>query len=388
MNYRVAVLILSIASISYAALTCKPWSCSNIGALECAEITATEVKINEDGCSVEGCTIEYIASHSSIGIIPCESEYEGGQFSFLSTYNSTDTSVSGRAQMRRKDGKTTVKLSVQGLDAGEYFAAHVHTASCASGGSGHYMNDPDGLVDKWNEIWPSFDTSDTGLGYAETEHDYVARPDALSVIIHDTPNATSGSGDKMLCADLVAMTDNWDDTFEADEEAYEADFVSKPERESSEKGEKEASPSYTCSAQDTGYRLAEGSYPKTCGVADSDGNPQPDTSLCTLSNGQTGACSCSMDGNYYCVPSEYDNTNDDLSWYWDDCDDGKMADAKRAHYLSQLSLYPHLVKFDDTLDDCKDEFKDSSKWKLSYKLGDDEDDNALMLALCLLFVFA
>jgi len=95
-----------------------------------------------------------------------------------------------------------------------------------------------------------------------------------------------------------------------------------------------------------------------------------------------------MDGNYYCVPSEYDNTNDDLSWYWDDCDDGKMTDAKRAHYLSQLSLYPHLVKFDDTLDDCKDEFKDSSKWKLSYKLGDDEDDNALMLALCLLFVFA
>jgi len=67
-----------------------------------------------------------------------------------------------------------------------------------------------------------------------------------------------------------------------------------------------------------------------------------------------------------------------------------MTEAKRAHYLSQLSLYPHLIKFDDTLDDCKDEFKDSSNWKLSNKLSDlnSDDDNALMLALGLLLVLA
>ena len=137
------------------------------------------------------------------------------------------------------------------------------------------MDDTDGAVDKWNEIWPSFYVSDSGLGYAETDHSFVTRPDAISVVIHDTPNATSGSGSKMLCADLVAMTDSWDSSMATDEEAYNKDFATKPEEDSSSKPdyEKATDPSYTCASSDAGYRLAEGTHPKSCGVNDSDGNP-------------------------------------------------------------------------------------------------------------------
>jgi len=395
MSYRVAILVLSLAAISYAAVSCKPWSCENISSDYCATVTTTGIQVNEDSCDIAGCTITYIeaqaAGMSSGGSIPCETKYETGTFSKMSTYTGS-WSGSGKAQMKRGSSSTTVRVSVNGLTAGGYYAAHVHTASCAAGASGHYMQDTAGAVDKWNEIWPSFYVSDSGLGYAEVDHDWVARPDAVSIVIHDTPNASSGSGAKMLCADLAASSSGIDSDLDTEETAYNADFATKPAEDSSSKPdyEKATDPAYTCAASDTGYRLAEGSHPKNCGVNDGAGDPQPSTSLCQLANGQNGSCGCSLDGNYYCVPSEYDDTVSDFSWYWDDCSKSKMTEGKRAWYLSKLSHYPTAAKFDSTLDDCKSKYDDKDYYaELDYSDWlDAQDDHAFMLAFGLLLALA
>jgi hypothetical protein len=88
------------------------------------------------------------------------------------------------------------------LDADAEYKSHVHALPCQLGAGPHYKNDPAGPVDNQNEIWPGFVTDGSGVGRAQVIADFSVRPDAMSVVIHDTPNASSGSGAKMLCANL------------------------------------------------------------------------------------------------------------------------------------------------------------------------------------------
>jgi hypothetical protein len=73
----------------------------------------------------------------------------------------------------------------------------VHNAPCAVGnGGGHYQHVVGGPVDVANEIWPGFTTNASGHGNGHAANDFWARPEAQSVVIHDTDGA------RIACADL------------------------------------------------------------------------------------------------------------------------------------------------------------------------------------------
>ena len=126
-----------------------------------------------------------------------------GAMSYLDTFTGPHAGAGGRAQLvRARNGTTAVSLSAWGLEADSEYKSHVHALPCSLGAGGHYKNDPAGPVDDQNEIWPGFTTDASGVGVASVVADFSVRPDAMSVVVHDTPNASSGSGEKMLCADL------------------------------------------------------------------------------------------------------------------------------------------------------------------------------------------
>ncbi|MFT7622154.1 MAG: hypothetical protein ACI9WU_001322 [Myxococcota bacterium] len=126
-----------------------------------------------------------------------------GNLQYLASYTGPSTGAAGRALMvRRAAGTTEVTLTVHGLDPSTQYMAHVHTDTCANDAGGHYMEDAAGAVDNVNEIWPTTVTDGNGNGIGVASHAFLAREDARSVVIHDTANAVSGSGSKMLCADL------------------------------------------------------------------------------------------------------------------------------------------------------------------------------------------
>jgi Cu/Zn superoxide dismutase len=106
--------------------------------------------------------------------------------------------IAGRAQMiRTGSGKTIVKTNASGLAANTTYGVHVHNKACNdSNGGGHYQNAPGGPVDSYNEIWPGFTTNSAGIGNGKAKHAFYARPEAQSVVIHDT------DGKRIACADL------------------------------------------------------------------------------------------------------------------------------------------------------------------------------------------
>lgn len=106
--------------------------------------------------------------------------------------------ISGRAQMvRTADGRTLTHVQAFGLELNTTYFVHVHNAPCAvNNGGGHYQNAVGGPVDKVNEIWPAFTTDAGGHGNGSATNDFTARPEAQSVVIHDTDTA------RIACADL------------------------------------------------------------------------------------------------------------------------------------------------------------------------------------------
>lgn len=131
------------------------------------------------------------------------SSISAGAMSYLASFTGSSTGAGGRAQLVRATNETTVvSVTAWGLEADSEYKSHVHALPCALNAGPHYKNDPAGPVDDQNEIWPSFTTDASGVGRAQVVADYSVRPDAMSVVIHDTPNASSGAGAKMLCADL------------------------------------------------------------------------------------------------------------------------------------------------------------------------------------------
>ncbi len=95
--------------------------------------------------------------------------------------------ITGEASMIRSSMKTMVDLNVAGLHAGEKYPSHVHNLPCGEkGGGGHYQHSTDQTVDAVNEIWLTFTTNSAGVGSKEASHGNTARPDAQSIVIHDS----------------------------------------------------------------------------------------------------------------------------------------------------------------------------------------------------------
>lgn len=106
--------------------------------------------------------------------------------------------ISGTAQMvRTAAGRTLVHVQAWGLAANTAYPVHVHNAPCSvNNGGGHYQHEVGGPVDPINEIWPGFTTNAAGHGNGRAANDFTARPEAQSVVIHDTDAA------RIACADL------------------------------------------------------------------------------------------------------------------------------------------------------------------------------------------
>ncbi len=96
--------------------------------------------------------------------------------------------ITGEASMTRSShNKTMVDLHVAGLHANEKYPSHVHNLPCEeNGGGGHYQYEKGGNVDAANEIWLTFTTNNSGAGSQEASHAHLARPDAQSIVIHDS----------------------------------------------------------------------------------------------------------------------------------------------------------------------------------------------------------
>jgi hypothetical protein len=106
--------------------------------------------------------------------------------------------ISGQAVMvRTADGRTIVTVQAWGLAAGTTYGVHVHNLPCGiNNGGGHYQHVVGGPVDNVNEIWPGFTTNAAGHGNGFASNEFTARPEAQSVVIHDTDAA------RIACADL------------------------------------------------------------------------------------------------------------------------------------------------------------------------------------------
>ena len=139
---------------------------------------------------------------------------QSGGFASLAAGTGMGLDVDGVAKIRRTPTRTLVYVRVRGLEPGRTYAAHLHNASCAAAnpGGGHYKHDPAGPDQPPNELWLSSERGDPlagitakpgGVAYGRGRADWVARPEASSVVIHAIPSGgTTAGGPKIACADL------------------------------------------------------------------------------------------------------------------------------------------------------------------------------------------
>ena len=136
-----------------------------------------------------------------------------GTFATLPDGAAMGLEIEGFASITRGEGGTQVKAVVRGLEPATTYAAHLHEAPCSATnpGGGHYKEDPAGPAMPPNELWLS-STDDAmagitansgGVAQGRGSADWVARPDAQSVVIHFIPpGGTTAGGPKIACADL------------------------------------------------------------------------------------------------------------------------------------------------------------------------------------------
>jgi hypothetical protein len=122
-----------------------------------------------------------------------------GEFSTFASGLDRGYVITGNAHMvRTGDGRTITHVQAFGLAPSATYGAHVHNLPCGtSNGGGHYQNVEGGPADAVNEIWPGFTTNASGHGNGTAINDFTARPEAQSVVIHDTTD-----GARIACADL------------------------------------------------------------------------------------------------------------------------------------------------------------------------------------------
>ncbi len=125
-------------------------------------------------------------------------EVTTGAFKTYASGLSRSYEITGNAHMVRvPSGKTIVDIQVFGLAPNTAYGVHVHNKACSdSNGGGHYMHDPAGPIDSVNEIWPGFTTNASGVGNGFATNNFIARPEAQSIVVHDTDKA------RIACADL------------------------------------------------------------------------------------------------------------------------------------------------------------------------------------------
>jgi Cu/Zn superoxide dismutase len=138
---------------------------------------------------------------------------ERGTFTTLPDGSAMGLTLEGVAQITRTESGTMVKAHVRGLEPGTIYAAHLHNAPCSdpNPGGGHYQDVPGGAAAPPNELWLS-STEDpmagitgnpAGVAHGRGNAEWVARPEAQSVVIHAIPpGGTTAGGPKIACADL------------------------------------------------------------------------------------------------------------------------------------------------------------------------------------------
>jgi Cu-Zn family superoxide dismutase len=126
--------------------------------------------------------------------------------------------IDGVATSKRTKNGTVVKARVRGLKPRTTYGAHLHNAPCSdpNPGGGHYKHDPAGPSVPPNELWLSstdepmagITVNSRGVANGRGSADWVARPEAQSVVIHSIPpGGTPAGGPKIACADLRARAD-------------------------------------------------------------------------------------------------------------------------------------------------------------------------------------
>jgi hypothetical protein len=131
-------------------------------------------------------------------VLPTPVDYiTGGQIAPMDTYAGMHGAV---LMVRTAAGNTTAEVNVEGLTPNTTYQAHVHALPCeVNTADGHYMRDPTAAAGQANEIWTPFTTDADGVGRTSVTVNHYARPDAMSLVIHD-PAANNA---KMACANLA-----------------------------------------------------------------------------------------------------------------------------------------------------------------------------------------
>ena len=141
-----------------------------------------------------------------------------GEFTTLPAGAAMGLEIDGVATIKRTRNGTVVTARVRGLQPRTTYGAHLHNAPCSSPdpGGGHYKNDPAGPSVPPNELWLSstrdpmagITANSRGVARGRGEADWVARPEAQSVVIHSIPpGGTPAGGPKIACADLRDTAD-------------------------------------------------------------------------------------------------------------------------------------------------------------------------------------
>lgn len=138
-------------------------------------------------------------------------DIKGGLFNNLPAGATITPTLKGNAVISRVAGDnwTVVRLSVNGLLPNTTYGSHVHSLPCNTPGTvggtdfagPHYKQNAavtEVTASAANEIWTSLTTNATGHGEMRVAVNHVARPDAASIVIHDSVTPTT----RLACVDL------------------------------------------------------------------------------------------------------------------------------------------------------------------------------------------
>ena len=139
---------------------------------------------------------------------PADAAASYGQFGGLG-----GNEVEGVAVLNRSGSGTHGVIVVRGLAPGVTYAAHLHNAACSADnpGGGHYQDTAGAGTTPPNELWFSstrnplagITANAAGVAVGRGSADWVARPEARSVVIHAIPaGGSTAGGPKIACADL------------------------------------------------------------------------------------------------------------------------------------------------------------------------------------------
>ncbi len=119
--------------------------------------------------------------------------------SFVTLTGGSAYSLRGHAVVVRVGDRTMVGVHIRGLDGSTEYPTHVHNKACAAPdfGGKHYQYEVDGGIDAVNEIWPTVRTNPRGNGLGFATHAHRARPEAMSIVIHQPVTNV-----RLACADL------------------------------------------------------------------------------------------------------------------------------------------------------------------------------------------